>query len=381
MNKKRIAALIAASTMLLSALPINAAELKDSTNSQTSTSAGTVYDWDKTPIYKVTLPTSKALEFVVDPYGLTNLPASGSAVEDLIASASGTIFAATGSGAVIKSKSSVPVAVGVKLYLTDTNATPVTLVTSSALVGTGSATNMYLAFVPSANKVIVSGSAIASYSAVATGIAITDMTEPSDDIATFLLDKAKYNVVKDGDGFTLSYNTAVADNYDATAFQISGKVSTGADWSAYTKNASLTLNAVFSYAKGKPVDGEGAAEFNTAGGYRLASGSAYAPATETTIANGQYSRSSTSNKYTITWKSGMSNSDKAIKDIKLGATTDVIATALTAGSYKLSDDKTALIIDGKQNTAIGTGAVNATRYIKVVFNDDSSATFSVKVNN
>lgn len=376
MKTKKIAALIAASTMLLSVVPVSAAEFESSTNSQTSTSAGTVYDWDKTPIYKVTLPTSKALEFVVDPYGLVNLPASGSAVEDLIDHATGDIVAASGSGAVIKSKSSVPVAVGVKLYLTDTNATPVTLVTSSALVGTGSATNMYLAFVPSSDKVTVSGSSITGYTPVATGIAITDMAEPSADNATFLLDKAKYNVVKKDDGFTLSYNTEETNNYDATAFKITGKVSTGADWSAYTKNASLTLNAVFSYAKGKPVSGEGAAEFNTSGGYRLASGSAYAPVAETTITGSKYVIGSP-NTYTISWKTGMAEANKSIKAMASGATKETTTTTVTAGSYSLSDDKSTLTIRGGANTSIGTGAKGQTRYIKVTFSDDSVAYITI----
>ena len=250
MNTKKIAAVIAAGTMLLATVPVSAAETATSA-SATVTSAGTVNAYDTTPIFEVTLPTANSLQFTVDPYGLLNLDTTGPGSKvnvDELAN-TGAIVAASGSGALIMNESSVPVTVGVKLSVSDDGGA--IFVTDQADVATGDALNMLLALVPSASKVTVSGTAVTGYSEAGKVLAITDTTTPSSNNAEFYLAKAKYDVVNTGSGYKLK-KTEADDNYDATMFKVGGAANPGADWSAYVATSSaaaISLEAVFSYTE------------------------------------------------------------------------------------------------------------------------------------
>lgn len=265
MNKKRIVAFMAAATMLLNVTPVMAAET--ATGSATVTSSGTVSAYDKTPKYKVTLPTANALQFTVDPYGLLKIASGGSlSLEDL--SNSGEIATASGSGALIKNQSSVPVTVSMKLYAEDSS-NKINFMSTGENVVTGSGTNMFLALIPSSVK----AGAVASYAAasfaipvVATGSAGTEAD------AKFKLDKAKYEVVENSGKFTIQLASGSA-NYDATVFKVGGVANPGGDWSPFIASgsaATLSLGVVFDYKQAEDTD----VINESAGVYGLVSGSA-----------------------------------------------------------------------------------------------------------
>ncbi|MCM1106129.1 MAG: hypothetical protein NC355_04210 [Blautia sp.] len=289
MNRKRIAAFMTAATMLLNVTPVMAAEFASPSATQTATSSGTVNAYDKTPQYKVTLPTSNALQFTVDPYGLLELEDGDSINIDELSN-SGAIVAASGSGAVIKNQSSVPVTISMKLYAEDSSNT-IQLKSDADEVASGSGTNMLLAVIPSADK----AASASEYTAASYGIPVTQNAATNVD-ASFKLDKAAYKVTNNGGKFEMSLATDSATNYDATTFKVGGCVNPDGDWSPFVATAggtaaTLTLGVVFEYAEAPSTD-----EVDNDKAYGLVSGSAAAITDKLGSAGGS--------EYTRTWTSG-----------------------------------------------------------------------------
>ena len=250
MNKKKIVALVATATMVLSAMPVGATQVTTATGTSTVTSDAVVDSYDNSPIYKVTLPTSNSLGFTVDPYGLVNL-ASGSSIDVSKLANTGAIVSATSAAAIMKNESSVPVKVTAKFYVTDTNpatgatGTAVQLKNTHAATATGTANNMLLAVIPSSTRTAT----VASYAASTTVVPVTSTTSGSTTDIDFKLNKAEYQVQSTGTGFQLVQKSG-ADNFDATAFKIGGEVNPSGDWTPYigSNPQTIGLTAVFSIA-------------------------------------------------------------------------------------------------------------------------------------
>lgn len=244
MNKKRFVAVLAAATMLLSTVPVFAADATVVTDQATQGTTGvgvtgdaTVNDFDKTPIYKVTLPTTNSLDFIVDPHGLVDL-ASGEAMDvDLTATGCGAVLpAADDAIAYIKNESSVDVVVKVTFSVNEDGATLVTDSAADADIAVATSQSIFLCAVPSATQAMDAS----DYVATGKAVAIYDDAELS-----FRLDKAKYEVKNDGNSF--SYQIKVEEgvkNWDSTAFQIGGKVNKQGDWTTVDE---LSINAVFTF--------------------------------------------------------------------------------------------------------------------------------------
>lgn len=250
MNKKRLVALLAAVVMILGTVPVFAAETTGSgTVVETATDGAlnitgdaTVNDVAKPDTFVVTLPTAKAFDFYVDPYGLVDA-ATGTAV-DIVSDATGqgAIIVKDDALAVIKNQSNVDVVVDVTIQIEATGGA-LNLVTDQATVATGTATNMFIGLVPGTDK------AYDADSYVATGEAIA--IEEGGTEVSFLLNKAVYEVYVKDDG-SLGYQiSGEADNFDAVAFKLGGSINKAADWSVFTaaNNGSITFDVVFDIAK------------------------------------------------------------------------------------------------------------------------------------
>ena len=135
-------------------------------------------------------------------------------------------------------------------------------------------------------------------------------------------------------------------SYNNAYFEISAKVDASDNWDSYVEavkdaGAAPDIQVVYSWEK------------------------ASAEITATT-----YSVSG-SNTYAITWSASMSPANKTIKSITGGMSENAVNTfTFASDSYSLSADKTTLTIDGTKGPIL-SGAVGATRYIKVTFGDDA----------
>lgn len=289
MNKKRLVAYVATATMLLNATPVMASQtlvtgpISASSGSTTVSGAGNVTGADVSDLFQVTLPTSVALDFDVDPYGLLDL-ASGTAVDADGLPATGVIKSASGAAAMIKNESSVPVTVDVQVNaVASGNAT---FVTGGSLVATGSSANLFLSLVPSSAKATVEADGIKGYTKSSHVIPVTTTQTTT----KFQLQKAKYEVVK---GATNTFRlVSQAGNYDSTVFTVGGIVNSKADWKDFVSgNSTVGMTAVFSFAK-SPENEE--LDDTLTDVYALVSGSATNFTDDTSAAN--------SNEYT--WTSG-----------------------------------------------------------------------------
>lgn len=248
--KRKMVALLAIATMLLSTVPVSAAETEEYTGSVGGTEisgAGAVVDYDKTPIYRVTLPTSTALDFMIDPYGLMQM-ATGSANGRNFENATGTaaLVVATDASLNIVNKSSVPVLVDSKFTVTNDGSAKLVTSESALTDASGAATEagLYLTLKGStASAKDVSGASWASEPIVLAA---------GSKAVQFKLDKATYKVVRTDTAsgsatFALEYDATSDTNFDGTVLQIAGAVNK-ADWTEYVSGGkSIGISAVFSY--------------------------------------------------------------------------------------------------------------------------------------
>lgn len=108
LNKKFLASFMA---MTMVAAPMSAF----AADGGTITGTGTVTTLE-TEIYNLVLPTSKSIDFQVDPYGILNL-APDTNLSEVVSNAAGTV---TSSATAIINKSSVPIDVSVEIYFDKT---------------------------------------------------------------------------------------------------------------------------------------------------------------------------------------------------------------------------------------------------------------------
>lgn len=248
MIKKRMVALMAAATMLLNVTPVMATGLTQevaTAGSTTVTGSGTVSSYDQTPIYKVTLPTSQALSFVVDPYGLLSVASGSSLTVDQLGTG-GKVESASDAVGIIKNESSKAITVDVQLYVTNSGSINLTTTGAADVVATGTALNLFLAMVPSS----ASSDSLSTFKASSHVIPIHNTSSGSSDVK-FKLDAAKYEIVNTNGSYSLNLVSDAA-NYDGTTFRINGSANKNADWSTVTSD--LTLNAVFTIAEAADAD-------------------------------------------------------------------------------------------------------------------------------
>lgn len=235
-NAKKLVALAAAATMLMSSATVYAAD---------PISIEGEVNYVNTTIYKVTLPTNEGMKFLLDPQGLTSLDAG-----DYSADAAGKIVAE--GEMVAKNESSVEVVLNADFYLVDSAATDkVTIIPSSGTI----------------TEVGDEGSEKQSKKEVQIYITTDDndattSSDPKIEVGTeagdgtdFTMKAAEYNFgVNEAGEYTYDLT---ADSGSTLTMEIAGAVAKDYDWSAYADGTNtLTLNAVFGFkdAAGEEIE-------------------------------------------------------------------------------------------------------------------------------
>lgn len=240
--KKKALALLMATTMVmgLSMTTQAATGTGENATGTTITGEGDMTYVDTT-VYSVTIPTTAALDLIVDPQGLTGMDGETASSSDLAAYA-GKITCAT--LPVINNQSSVPMKVTVDLQMTG----DATYVDAEADVEADTSNNVLFYAVPSA--VDVKGSAD-NFKDSATGIVMTKDAAVS---LSFILPAAQYNYTKtvaEGTGaVTYGYAIAADETGHGTALKFGGLINKKADWTAYvaeTDPKTIGMTAVFKF--------------------------------------------------------------------------------------------------------------------------------------
>lgn len=232
---KKILAIAMACTMAMSSMTVLAADTPLTTPGESGdqTVAGDV-NYVDTTIFKVTLPTTTALSFALDPQGLSTLDGSGTydATKSGLVVGTGTMQA--------KNESSVDVEITGSFYIDDTNTTKTTLL---SLADKDNINNdkqelcLVLQEKPATgdNKDLIA-------------ITSNESTKKTD--YSFTLGKAAYEFkAKSGGGYEYVLKTTPTDNYTKTDLTLGGVVAKDFDWTAYTGTDKkvLTLHAVFAF--------------------------------------------------------------------------------------------------------------------------------------
>ena len=168
----------------------------------------------------VELPTSAALDFIIDPLGVSFLGRNGTL--NISDAAIGYIIPKDGTGARFVNHSPADVVVSVSLSAC---AVPgIVFSTSKDAVSADEAPNLLLAIVAST----VSGSGISDFSPASSGV-VSD---------------AAGNISAD----------FIIHSEDSTMFRIGGYANPKADWSSYMKEYPVTVSAVFNVSKASEYD-------------------------------------------------------------------------------------------------------------------------------
>lgn len=249
MKLKKLLATTLALALALSPVNVFASEFTAPDSTEGSVSGNV--DYLDTVVYKVALPTTQNLSFLLDPQGLASADSNGVSLNNL-----------TGAGKVVGTgvatavnKSSVPIVLSCKMYLSakDTTKAPtgITLISGNDSI-TQSANEAKITICPlaSGNAIPVSVNSGAWVPAAEQPIYATSKAAANE--IRFALGAADY-VVKVSANGTKHYvpqaalpGVTVSDN---TAFCISGNVAKDADWKELANTEDpLKLNAVFSFS-------------------------------------------------------------------------------------------------------------------------------------
>ncbi|MBQ8822669.1 MAG: hypothetical protein IJZ82_08510 [Lachnospiraceae bacterium] len=212
MKHKKLIALLAASVMAMSSMTVLAEEGKIEGD----------MNYVNTTIYKVELPTTDGMSFILDPQGLTSLDAGAYDSDE-----AGKIVAE--GTMVAKNFSSVDVYLTADFFVEDSDtASPVAL--KSAIDADDE-------------------------KQLALTITTTDTTTPLINVTAdaagaateFKMDKATYNYTGNAtEGYAYTLDDSTGSKLEMT---IGGTIAKEYDWSAYTDDQTLTLNAVFKFVK------------------------------------------------------------------------------------------------------------------------------------
>lgn len=199
LNKKFLSCFMAA-TMMVSPATVFAADTVAVT-SGTVNGSGTVH-YVNTQVYNIILPTDKALDFHIDPYGLLSMTTPDMSVSDALSNAAAAATNITSNATAVINKSSVPVNVAIEAMVHNGNtANPVDATKASAAA---------VKLVDDASQVMEASDA--SYAGVylaitpISGASITSLTTgPASNVANLSLDSTSVaNKIVTGDVFTLS---------------------------------------------------------------------------------------------------------------------------------------------------------------------------------
>jgi len=251
---KKLFALLIAGVMALS---LNAAVLADDT-SEIEGQGKTVVTNLKATL--VTLPTSVALNFTLDPQGLESATYTSGKIDVSALVPNANIITSNKAGALVVNRSSYPIVVTVSAKATG-NA--VAVADSTAL--NANTNNNVLLWV---NSSAATTNITTSTTNFAGTVKAIDALNATDKNAFFALKRAEYEVTQAGTDPNYTYSIALkaSENGDGTKIQVGGQINLNADWSDYAKPVSpktVGIAVKFSFAEGT---GD-AVDFTTAGNY------------------------------------------------------------------------------------------------------------------
>ncbi len=198
LNKKFLSCFMAA-TMMVSPATVFAADTVD-VASGTVNGSGTVH-YVNTQVYNIILPTDKALDFHIDPYGLLSMTAPDITVSDALSNAAAAATNITSNATAVINKSSVAVNVAVEAMVHNGNGAQIDPTNPSAAA-------VKLVDDPSKVKEASDASYAGVYLAITpiSGASITSLTTgPASNVTNLSLNSANVaNKTVTGDVFTLS---------------------------------------------------------------------------------------------------------------------------------------------------------------------------------
>lgn len=249
---KRFAAGAFAATLALTSANITALAAGETTVTVT----GDVNYVDMSTYTQVILPTTKTLQFALDPQGLSAMSGTSATAADLAAGAGKIV--SNGEASIIN-WGYYPIKASAKFYVTDNGGSE--FVDTAAGIDADTSKKIYLTATPSSAATTVTTTndadgkiediTTAGYAAAAEGVAITSKAAASANGMVFALEGAEYTFTKDTvDGKDVySAERNASGTYGVASFKIGGELNKNADWSAYStaKPKTLKLNAVFSF--------------------------------------------------------------------------------------------------------------------------------------
>lgn len=249
MKLKKLLATTLALALALSPVNVFAAETTTPGSTPDLSISGNV-DYLDTVVYKVALPTTQNMSFLLDPQGLAGANTNGVSLNNLADYAGKIVGIGVASAT---NKSSVPILLSCKMYVTDKdNKVPVGIdFVNRAVNASANEANLTICPLASGNAIPVSVNSGQWVPAAAKTVSGTSAAK-ADEIR-FVLGAADYVVKLSTNGVDKEFvpqapgtGVTVSDN---TAFCISGNVAKDADWSQLAEGDPdpLKLNAVFSF--------------------------------------------------------------------------------------------------------------------------------------
>ena len=335
MKTKKLVALATALTMVLTPMTAFAADL----------SIGGDVNYVETTIYKVTLPTTEGMNFVLDPQGLTSLDGEDATYdENEVGKIVGNVNMVT------KNDSSVEVKLNAEFYLTDTADSAATLVDGSAdgFTFTDATVNSIALVVTAVDN---------AESPTTTKIPVT-ASDDSGSGQDFTMAAAIYEFVKDAE--TGEYEYVLKETGSTLTMTIGGYVAAEADWSAYTgaDAAELTLHAIFTFT------GEDDEEVT--------------PEEETPVVEDREPSIPSSATYDASEGTGT-----IAIDLGAGTTVTTVDSAYYGGTAENATIELEYEFDGEGNLTYSLAAWNTqagkTKYVKVVLADGTEQVVTVSI--
>lgn len=270
MKLKKLVAFGLAATLTVAPTAVFADDVTAPTTGEEATVEGGA-NYIDTTVYKVTLPTTTGLDFVLDPQGLSALDADTPAQPG--DADTGKIVG--GAGTYCMNKSSVPIKLTASFYVTDANGKAVSaanLVDDAADV-TDDGHDVLLQVTPNGATAPTAAEAadLKTYTtwSDADAVAVTASAASAANKMAFALGAADYEFTGDkANGYKYTPKAAGSGVTTETvaAFKIAGKVSKDGDWSKFTGDdkESLVLHCVFAFEGLKEI-GTGAVSTTAAG--------------------------------------------------------------------------------------------------------------------
>lgn len=395
---KRFAAGAFAATLALTSANITALAAGETTVTVT----GDVNYVDMSTLTQVVLPTTKTLQFALDPQGLSAISGTSASAADLAASAGKIV--SNGEASIIN-WGYYPIKASAKFYVTDNGGSE--FVDTAAGIDADTSKKIHLTVTPSSAATTVTTTndadgkiediTTAGYAAAAEGVAITSKAAGTANGMVFALEGAEYTFKKDTvdgkDVYSAERNTS--GTYGVGSFKIGGELNKNADWSAYSAKSpkTLKLNAVFSFTTITPdaltyyktsfiepgtynmitsnapgaTDSDASVYYDPANGGRvqLTVGTG---AAESTIKTVQFVKTTTKTKISDSTATTTSTSNVAVSKYTLNATGTELTLPSVAGVLKE--------VDKVDTTDTNNFDSASSTYLKIAYAD---ATYSYEV--